>query len=395
MLCCLLGTSCGNSGFISLVREDLFFLNAGEMENQFNVFFNPQASRTLRNDIFYDEGLFYVLNGNAKKLMEFTPFGEITLLLYNPEANPLPVLLKKADPETDATAIISRRAIETDFSDTGSCTVDSEKNIYVDDVRAPDDEDANLTPHRRVIKRYDRLGNFLDFIGSNGRNGRAFPAIESFYLTKNDELVVVCITAKGRTVYWFDGQFSPLFEIEFDNSLLPLPQEPDAIAIAGKIVPDLRERRLYLLVTYFKNIRDSATKLVNKVVHTESRIYTFDLATERYSDSCLSIPAETADQNDPLFSKSVQQTAIPFNLLGITEDGIFYLFKKKNQTSHEILVIDSQTKNEKRLRLSIDDTQILSMTFKISAQGMLYALLIENSGVRITRWRSDRISFGG
>src|SRR3989304_397203 len=87
--------SCGNTDSISLAREDLFTLNLGKMENQLDFFFDENSPRLYKNDVFFDEGIFYITNGNARKLMEFTPFGDLTLLLYNPDQNPLPVLLRK------------------------------------------------------------------------------------------------------------------------------------------------------------------------------------------------------------------------------------------------------------------------------------------------------------
>lgn len=391
----MFAVSCGGSDSISLPREDLFFLTMGSLENQFNSFFSAQAVSNFRDDILLDDDVFYIINGSARKLMEFTLFGELTLLLYNPRNNPVPVLLPRQDPDKDKQVIVSRRAIETDLSDPGRCSVDAQKNIYIEDI-APEDaaQPQDNTRYARIIKRFDRLGAYIDFIGATGRNGAPFPDIEDFFLTKQDELVVISRSAKGRFVYWFDAEFTLLYEVEFDNTLLPLPEGSSAVPMSWKIVPDYHERLLYLMISYFTNVKDPSTRLTSRVIHTESRIHTFNLDRERYEDSPLILPAELSQKNDPLFSQDKQQSALPYQFLGVTENNDFFLLKMRNETSYELLSINARSKMQKHMRLSIDDTNILSLSFKISRQGVLYALILEKSGARIVRWRSDRMARG-
>ncbi len=397
--------SCSDSDVISLSREDLFTLNLGVMENQFDYFFDGHASRSARNDVFFDDGIFFVVNGNAEKLMQFTPFGELTLLLYNPTRNPLPVLLKPAGTRTSGRDIVSRRAIAVPFTGIGACGVDSAKNIYVEDDAAPPRgpadspaagaNDGNRAAFRKVIKRFDRLGNYLDTIGRTGVNGLPFPAIEDFYLTNRDHLVVVCPTESGRVVYWLDEHGRLLYEVRFDEARLPVPGGTEAVPTLGKIVPDYRRLRLYVMVTYYENIKDESTRLVSRIAHSGSRIYTYDLEKEKYEPGFVDIPAEIGQTGDVLFTQEERKSPLPYAFLGVSESNRFFLFKIRNKTTYELLVLNPDGGTRKRIRILIDDTGMVSAEFHISRSGLLYALIAENTCARVVRWRSDLAAAGG
>jgi hypothetical protein len=392
--------ACNDSDTISLSREDLFTLNLGKMENQFDYFFNGHPASDARNDIFFDDGIFFIINGNAEKLMQFSPFGELTLLLYNPSYNPAPLFLKPAAAPTGGHDIVSRRAVSVLFSRIGACGVDSAKNIYIEDEVAPvqgpekDGSTPEGTPYRKVIKRFDRLGNYLDSIGRSGINGLPFPAIEDFYLTNHNHLVVVCPTAKGPVVYWLDDRSSLLYEVQFDFSRLPGSRDSELIPTLGKILPDYEQRKLYVMISYYANIKDESTRLVSRITHTESRLYTFDLEKEKYESDFISIPAEMGQGSDALFTQDKLKAPLPYSLLGVSDENLFFLLKIKNRTTYELLVLEPSGRTRKRIRIFIDDTGMVSTSFHIARNGLLYALIAENTCARVVRWRSDQAAGG-
>jgi hypothetical protein len=407
-LLCGLGLAlfaCNESDIISLSREDLFTLNIGKMDNQFDYFFDGHSTRYARNDIFFDDGIFFIVNGNAEKLMQFSLFGELTMLLYNPVQNPQPVLLRPAGSKAGAHDIVSRRAVPVPFNAIGACGVDSAKNIYVEDeidaTQGPQEapggtaEPPVSTPYRKVIKRFDRLGNYLDTIGRTGVNGAPFPAIDDIYLTNHNHLVVVCLTAAGPIVYWLDDRSTLLYEVQFEYARLPVPANSDLIPTLGKIVPDYDGRRLYVMISYYAYIKDESTRLVSRISHAESRIYTFDLEKGKYESRYIAIPAESAERNDPLFSQEKQKSPLPYVFLGVSDRDLFYLLKIKNKTTYELAVYDREGRLRKRIRIFIDDTSMVSTEFHISRSGLLYALVAENDCARVVRWRSDQASAGG
>jgi hypothetical protein len=327
--------------------------------------------------------------------MEFTPFGELTMLLYNSAKNPEPIMLKKDDKKKEGYGIISRRAIDVQFTDIGVCSVDSKKNLYIEDQVGEEAVSATEDPqYREIIKRFDRLGNYVDTIGRTGKNGLPFPTIVQLFVTNQDQLVVICRTAKGSTVYWFNAESSLLYEVEFDYLTLPVPKDSTYIPSIGRIVPDYNEKKLHIMISYYANQKDESTRLVSRVNYKESRIYSFDLVNEKYDQRFIAIPAVTEQKNDPLFSKEKQETPVPYNFLGFDDTNRIYLLKMKNKTMHELLVLDGNGKTIKKLRLFIDDTNVLAIDFKIAKTGLLYALITENTCVRVVLWRSDRATRG-
>ncbi len=394
----VLAVACDHVDSVSLSREDLFTINLGKLENQFDYFFNTRLPRQTRNSVYFDDGVFYIINGNAQKVMSFSMLGELIMLFYNPDKNPVPVLLPTAARPKDDYEIVSRRAVPVDFSDIGAFGIDTAKNIYVEDEWSGPSEgepQPSSVNFRKIIRRFDRLGHPLEYIGRTGINGLPFPAIEDIQLTGDNHLVVVCRTTKGLTVYWLDDRSRPLYEVQFDYLRLPASSDPQIISTLGKIVPDFHERKLYLMITRYANIKDESTGLVSRVNHVESLIYTFDLEREKYLPDPVVIPAEFGQRSDPLFTREKQKAALPYSFLGVSSDNHFYLMKMKNKTTYELLVLDTSGRTVKKIRLFIDDTDMVSADFHISHTGLLYALIAETTCARVVRWRSDRAVAGG
>ena len=84
--------------FVHLSREDLFGVSIGKMEDQFDFFIEGNKPIPKQNTLLYDDGIFYLANGAGARLMEFTRFGELALLLYKNDENSIPVLLPQNVP---------------------------------------------------------------------------------------------------------------------------------------------------------------------------------------------------------------------------------------------------------------------------------------------------------
>ncbi|RPJ08711.1 MAG: hypothetical protein EHM28_03580, partial [Spirochaetaceae bacterium] len=245
--------------FVHLKREDLFSLSIGNMEDQFHFFIQGNNPMPYKNILLYDDGLFYLANGQGSKLMQFTRFGELTLLLYNPDLTPKPVLLPEKT-ESESGEIVSRRSVPFALHNTGTVSVDSQKSIYLEvELDSADFREENGVILRKVIRRFDRFGTPMDTIGREGINGTPFPFIEKCYHTYENHFVVVTRNPSGFTIYWFDQTMKPLYELSLDPELLPASQDPEAFPTLGSIIPDLHQKKLYVMVTYYKYERDEST----------------------------------------------------------------------------------------------------------------------------------------
>jgi hypothetical protein len=149
------------------------------------------------------------------------------------------------------------------------------------------------------------------------------------------------------------------------------------------------------MITCYANVKDPSTRLVSRVNHVQSLIYSFDLEREKYEKEVITIPAESGRQKDLLFSQEKQKAPLPYSLLGFSENNHFFLMKMKNKTTYELLVLDTAGQAVKKIRIFIDDTDLVSADFHISKTGLLYALIAENTRARIVRWRSDLAVSGG
>ncbi len=81
---------CARTGIEHLVGEELFSLSLGRLEDQIDLFQPEGMTMDRTNRIAMRDGLFYVANGNAGKIMIFTSYGDLIFLLYNPKTNPRP-----------------------------------------------------------------------------------------------------------------------------------------------------------------------------------------------------------------------------------------------------------------------------------------------------------------
>ena len=89
----LLYSSCGKKNLDSLEMEQLFTLSYGRMEDQIDLI---QREGLLMKDsvnISMRNGLFYIADGASNKIAEYTSYGDILSLIYNPDENPEPFLV--------------------------------------------------------------------------------------------------------------------------------------------------------------------------------------------------------------------------------------------------------------------------------------------------------------
>jgi len=384
--------ACEQVSYLILEREDLFDLKLGFLEDQLNLFSNTGRERLSYNNIFFANGVFYIANGNSQKLIALSSVGDLLFMLYNPSLNPSPLLLKLSQTE-DMSTLSTRHAVATPFQNLGPFALDHAKNIYIADISNQQSSNQGLGQPFWIIKQFDRLGNYLGYLGQDGRNGKPFEAyIENIFFTDNDELVVICLSNKGRRVFWFNHLFIPLFEIEFDNGLLPPAKEGSAIPSLQAIFPDYSQRLLYCYISYYLPIRDPATRLIHSIIPHSSQIYTFSLESQRYLLGSITVPADEGLTSDLVFSKDRQTISLPYNLLGVSAAKGFYLIKRKDQGLYEMLILGSNGKPLKRLRISLGDLSLESCFFNISREGLLYALLVEHDQARVCRWRTDKIN---
>jgi len=384
--------SCSEPVIQELSREELFTLKLGKMEDQIDLFLYDGTLSNWNTSVYMRDGLFYIANGNSSKVMEFSSYGDLLFLLYNPERNPEPVsLIVKGDQEANST----RMAVSYPFNNIGSLVVDSQKRIYIEDEvpaeRQVKDKELDVMLNR-LIYRFDRHGKFIDFIGQEGVGGTPFCYIESIQITEADELVVVCRSMGKWLIFWFSSAGNMLYEVEIDQKHLPLPDE-EAIPSLSKIFADLKDPVLHLMLYYYREKVDEATKVKSTVSNFAACIYRLNLETGRYEEGYVAVP-HNGERIERIGSSEISVDNPSYELIGLNNLGFYYLMRRESNNLFQFLLLTKSGKVAVRRYLVMEDSDLYFKALNLSASGILYSLLGEERGVKVTWWRSDRLAKG-
>ena len=193
--------SCNRSSKVQELSENqLFEIPYGNFEEQLSIS-DLNNIGDCRFGIAMRDGFFYIVNGEAKKIMELNSYGDLLTLFYNEDSETSRLISKSNRPDESI-----HHEISYPFDFPGKLAVDSNKNIYVvctipRDRQEQTDKKSSL--YCDTVLRLARDGSSVDYIGQQGPGGTPFPYIINVYTTSSDELVVVAKNTEGMIVYWF------------------------------------------------------------------------------------------------------------------------------------------------------------------------------------------------
>ncbi|MFP4444058.1 MAG: LIC_12708 family protein [Spirochaetia bacterium] len=379
-------TGCSDQTIDSLPRQDLFSLNIGKLEDQFDLFNIGGNVRQHKNDIVMNDGIIYLSNGGSGKVMIFNSYGDLIGLFYNPETNPVPVLLQKSEGEE---RITNRKAFAYPFRNVGVIEVTENRDLLVEDVlpeeRTVEDEELGVTLNR-IILRFDSNGNRLDYLGQEGVRGTPFPYIQRIDTVKNDEIVVTCRTEDMWIVYWFTPEGENLARVDIDTSVLPIPEEGH-IPVLESIYPDPHQNMIYLKLNYYTEQVDPDTSMVFGIKNSLSRIYRIDLDTGIYQ-GFIPVPENVQTREIP-GTLETREINFFFELIGVSSGPNFFLACREETDTYQLIILNSKGKVIRRRYLTIEDKSLLERSFHVSPSGIITALLGWEEEVKVVWWRSD------
>ncbi len=383
----LLGlAACRPTAVEVLPREELFSLGIGKMDNQLDLFQLQGQGYAQKIGLYMRDGLFYVANSSAGKVMELSSYGDLIFLLYDPRTNPPPVSFSTGASDNLAA---TRKAVAYRLERIGELAVDSAKRLYLEDTVSQERQvtDKGLgVLLSRVVLRFDRHGKLEDFIGQEGVGGTPFPYIESLYVTGRDELVVISRTPRSWLVFWYSAAGSLQHQLTVESPSLPaLAGAPAATLSLGKLVPDLERRTLYAVLYYHDPQAPSGDPAQGYL----TRIYRIDAETGRY-DGYIDAPADAVRQA-AAGSQAGEQLPPSYELLGVNTRGEFFLLRRQDTNLFRLLVLDRSGRVLARRNLVMEDSELYLKVLNLSAEGIIYALLAEEYRARIVWWRSDRL----
>jgi hypothetical protein len=381
-------SGCESKTYETLPRTELFSIRIGKMEDEIDLFQFPQVSSSWKTSVFMRDGTFYVASGSSQKVMEFTSHGDLLSMYYNPDENPQPVMLQNV---TDGGAVSNRRAYPYAFYQVGEIAVSRSKMLYVEDrlpdERAVEDEELGIKLNT-IVLRFEN-GEYRGYLGQEGIGGNPFPYIQGMYILNQDEISILCRTMTEWLVFWYSAAGERLEAARISPEELPVPEGEGLFSNLETIIPDPRERVLYLKIDYYREGKDNATGIKYGIEDLASRIYRFDVKTGRY-ESFVDVPRNVKRERGGDFF-DVEDVIYSYEFIGVDGEGNFFLKSREEGNIHQILILAQEGQALRRHDITIEDSELLFSVFHVSAEGILSALLASETGARVVWWRSDAL----
>jgi len=389
----LLSVSCSPGTPQLMPKETLFSLELGALEDQVDLFLRTDQTSPERNRFLFYNGLVLVSDGNSRKIMEFSSYGDLLTIYFNPEMNPIPALVGSASGPGTSGQVKNRRAFPYAFSELGEIALTNQNQLYVED-RVPSerrayDENLHAVLESRIL-RFDREGKFLDFLGQDGIGGTPFPKLERLTVAASGELVVMARTGRGWAVWWYDAAGNPLDHVQLPYQSVPQPEGAahPYLPQLDTVFADWNQRKLHIKVDYYEETKDATTGTAAGIQVAQSRVWTYNLATRAYQKSytlpLLKRKKAKGETTEPYGDR-------PYEFVGLNESGLGFFLSSPEAGSQRFLVCrpDGSTLLERNIELDGADT--LFSQYAVTRSGVLVGFLSDGNKVQIAWWRSDKL----
>ena len=381
-------TSClGNETVQSISETELFSLPYGNFEEQLSVS-DLNDVGNVRFGIAMQDGFFYLVNGESKKILELNSYGDLLSLFYNEDSQTARLLENSKRPD-----ISIHHEISYPFDYPGMVAVDSNKNVYTVcsipwDRQEKSDDSTTLYSH--TVLRFARDGSSVDYIGQQGPGGTPFPFIKNIYTTSKDELVVVASSSSGLLVYWFASDGFLKYMIPVTTRDAPAGEDKenqtDSFLTIQNVVPDPVTYKLYVQIDYYSTYIDEDSKVQSGINYIQTLLYPLNIESGTYEEPVSVPPYEESVVSD--YSKLTYR--IPYDFLGVTKNG-WKFFIVKTEDGFNIEMIQSESQKILRRHFKAVHSNIVYDTMCLSQDGILTALYLEKEKARVVWYRTDNL----
>ena len=384
----LLFTSClGNETVQSISETELFSLPYGNFEEQLSISDLNEVG-DVRYGIAMQDGFFYIVNGQSKKILELNSYGDLLTLFYNDDSQTAHLLDNSNRPDKSI-----HHEISYPFDYPGMVAVDSNKNVYTVcsipwDRQEKSDDGTTLYSH--TVLRFARDGSSVDYIGQQGPGGTPFPFIKNIYTTSKDELVVAASSSEGMMIYWFasDGFLKYMIPVTTKDApaAADTDEQTDAFLTIQNVVPDPVSYRLYVQIDYYSTYVDEESKVQSGINYVQTLLYPLNIETGTYEEPVSVPPYEESVVSD--YSKLTYH--IPYDFLGVTKNG-WKFFIVKTEDGFNIEMIQSESQKILRRQFKVAHSNVVFDTMSLSQDGILTALYLEKEKARVVWYRTDNL----
>ena len=384
----ILFISClGNETVQSISETELFSLPYGNFEEQLSVSDINEVGN-VRFGIAMQDGFFYIVNGESKKILELNSYGDLLTLFYNEDSQTARLLENSNRPDKSI-----HHEISYPFDYPGMMAVDSNKNVYTVcsipwDRQEKSDDGTMLYSH--TVLRFARDGSSVDYIGQQGPGGTPFPFIKNIYTTSKDELVVVASSSDGALVYWFasDGFLKYMIPVTVKDApaITKKDESVDSFLTIQNVVPDPLTYKLYVQIDYYSTYIDEESKVQSGINYIQTLLYPLNIESGSYEEPVSVPPYEESVVSD--YSRLTYR--IPYDFLGVTKNG-WKFFIVKTEDGFNIEMIQSESQRILRRHFKANHSNIVFDTMCLSQDGILTALYLEKEKARVVWYRTDNL----
>lgn len=381
-------TSCSKNESVQSISEtELFSLPYGNFEEQLSVKDLNEVGG-VRFGITMQDGFFYIVNGESKKILELNSYGDLLTLFYNEESQTARLLDNSNRPDKSI-----HHEISYPFDYPGMIAADSNKNIYTVcsipwDRQEKSDDGKTLYSH--TVLRFARDGSSVDYIGQQGPGGTPFPYINNIFTTSKDELVVVASSSDGMLVYWFasDGFLKYMIPVTTKDapSTTEGDDDSDIFLTIQHVIPDPVAYKLYVQIDYYTTYIDEDSKVQSGINYVQTLLYPLNIESGTYEEPVSVPPYEESVVSD--YSKLTYR--IPYDFLGVTKSG-WKFFIVKTEDGFNIEMIQSESQRILRRHFNASHPNIVYDTMCLSQDGIITALYLEKEKARIVWYRTDNL----
>ena len=389
---CLILAGCNDRRTIDLPMKSLFTLSIGKAEDELDLLELPGVPSTYKTTLFMRDGLFFIGNGEANKVMEFSSYGDILSLLYNPESNPRPVLLTSP---LSTGSLSTREAHPYPFRRVGAVVATQNKMVLVED-RVPEERqeyDAKLgAVLDGVVLRFSENGTLIDYLGQEGVGGTPFPYIERLQSDSRGDIIVITRVPKEWIVFWYSSTGELLYHVDLAVDELPLPAKDRGYqGSLESVFADPDKRLLYLKIDYYEP-DGGAGGVRGNVDFAKSSVYWYNVESRQY-EGHIDLPKHILEMSTGGFLDT-QRVEVLYQLVGVASGGYMFLLSPLQNDYYELLIVGKNGMVVRRSRIVLDDKAIALRRFFLTPSGILCALLVHDYSAQVVWWRSDRLLAG-
>ena len=371
---------CSTGEARQITKEILFPLELGILESNLNVFAFEGMAPPINTRVIMRNGIFAISDGASNKVMEFSSYGDLLSLYYQPESNPLPITLRTRTEGEQETTVVNKLAHPYPFQRVGDIAFTKGNMLLVQDS-VPESriiyDDSRGVYLNHVVLRFDPQGEYQDYIGQEGIGGTAFPSIQAIRVTARNHMVVTSQLSDAVQVFWYDSLGDLLYSVEFENQHLPRFERDGYQPVLAGLHPHMSLPEILLKIDFYPLSVSQGGPADQSIVE---RVYTFDLASGAYSAS-FDLPRIVRNE-------SIQYL---YELLGMDEKGVLYLLGRLTEIQHQLLLMDDEGRVLYRGVVELDDTQLVDRDLRVNDQGTLVGLLIYDEVAEVVWWRTDRL----